>query len=412
MAWIMLVRMRIMINIVSIFKGLNKKTRKMKKVVLALIMVSVSGILFAQNAKVTTASNHLKYNQLRKAKVAIDEASVHPKTQGKAKTLVYKGKIYYSIATDTSGQFNDISKDAIFVSAESFEEAKKNADSRTDMAELNKYLNLFVYNNIYDRAVGYYNNKEYVNASKYFGKCAEIRAADEILDTVAYYYAANSAAAGENHDVSISYYDKIKDSGYEEGGVYGKIASQYKAKGDTAKAIEIIGEGRTKYPENQSLLISEFNIYVEKGETEKAIGNIDKAIEANPQKAAYYYVRGKLKESLGDVKGAEEDYKSTLAIDADHLDANHDLGALYVNESIVVVEEMNALPMSETTKYEAKKKELDDIYSKSLPYLKKAYELDPSDIEVQGILKKLYLRSKDMDSYKKLQEEIDAVDGQ
>ena len=369
----------------------------MKRIVLALMMVSVSGMLFAQNAKVTTASNHLKYSQLRKAKTAIDEASVHPKTQGKPKTLVYKGKIYYAIATDTTGKFDDLKNGAIFIAAESFEEAKKKADSRTDVAELNKYLNFFVYNSIYDQAVGYYNGKDYANASKYFGKCAEIRAADQQLDTIAYYYAANAAAAGEDHDASIAYYDKIKDSGYEEGGVYGKIANQYKAKGDTAKAIELIGQGRAKYPDNQSLLITEFNIYVEKGETEKAIGNIDKAIAANPEKAAYYYVRGKLKESLGDVKGAEEDYKSTLAIEADHLDANHDLGALYVNESIAVVEEMNALPMNETTKYEAKKKELDDIYAKALPYLKKAYELDPSDTEVQGILKKLYLRSKDMD---------------
>jgi len=383
----------------------------MKKIVLALMMVSVSGMLLAQNAKVTTASNHLKYNQLRKAKTAIDEASVHVKTQGKPKTLVYKGKIYYAIAVDTSGQFDDLKKDAIFISAESFEQAKKSADARTDVAEINRYLDVFVYNKMYDIGVGHYNNKEYLDASKYFGKCAEIKSSFQILDTVAYFYAANSAAAGEDHDASIAYYDKIKDSGYEEGGIYGKIANQYKAKGDTIKAIEVIGQGRTKYPDNQSLLITEFNLYVEKGETEKAIGNIDKAIEANPTKAPYYYVRGKLKESLGDVKGAEEDYKKTLEIEPEHLDANHDLGALYVNESISVVDEMNALPYNETDKYEAKKKELDAIYAKALPYLKKAYELDPSDTEVQGILKKLYLRSKDMDSYNKLQKEIDAAGG-
>lgn len=383
----------------------------MKNIVLALMMVSFSGMLLAQNAEVTNASNNLRFNELRKAKTAIDKAAVHPKTQGKSKTLVYRGKIYYAIAVDTSGQFDDLKKDALFIAAESFEEAKKNPDSRTDMKEVNNYLSGLIYNAIYAQAVDYYNGKDYSNASKYFGKCAEIRSKGDYVDTVAYYYAANSAAAGKDYDVSIAYYEKIKDLGYEDGGVYGKIATQYKAKGDTAKAIELLGEGRAKYPDNQSLLITEFNLYVEKGETEKAIANIDKAIEANPTKAPYYYVRGKLKESLEDVKGAEDDYKKTLEIDPEHLDANHDLGAMYVIEANSIIEEMNNLPMSATDKYDAKKKELDAVYAKALPYLKKAYELDPTDAQVQDILKKLYLRSKDMDSYNKLQKEIEAAGG-
>ena len=383
----------------------------MKNIVVALMLVAISGGAFAQGAKVTSASNYLKTGDLKKAKTAIDEASVHPKTSLWPRTWMYKGKIYYAIAVDTTAALAKESEGAIFVSADAFEKVLEKPDSKVKLGELKMYLYSYVYNKIWDDGVQFYNAKDYANASKNFAKCGEIRGLYEELDTTGYYYAANAAAAGEDFENSITYYNKIKGSGYEDGVVYSKLAGQYKSNGDTTMAMEVISEGRKAYPDNQALLISEFNLYVELGETEKAISNIDKAIEANPEKAPYYYVRGKLKESLNDLSGAEADYKKTIEMDPEHLDANHDLGAMYVNESIKVVDEMNALPYSDTKGYEAKKAELESIYAKALPYLQKAYELDPSDAEVQGILKKLYLRSKDMDSYNKLQKEIEAAGG-
>jgi tetratricopeptide (TPR) repeat protein len=385
----------------------------MKKIVLVMMMVAVAASSFAQNAKVQSASNYLRSSDLKKAKIAIDQASTHAKTGSQAKTYVVMGKIYYALSVDTTPKFDDIRKDAILKSAEAFEKAKGFADSRTDKNELYTYLYGHTYNKIYDEGVKFYNAKDFANAAIYFAKCGDIKATNEELDTIAYYYAANMSAANDDHEGAIKYFNKIKGSGYEDGVVYTKIANQYKAIGDTAKAVEVITEGRETFPGNQGLLIAEFNIYVDMGETEKAISNIDKAIEANPEKAAYYYVRGKLKETMAtpDLAGAQADYEKTIELEPNHLDANHDLGALYVNKSVVVVEEMNALPYSDTKGYDAKKKELDDIFGKALPYLEKAYELDPKDTEVQGILKKLYLRTKDMDSYNKIQEEIKAAGG-
>lgn len=378
----------------------------MKKVILAVIFIAVATLSFAQNAKVTTASNYLKQNELVKAKTAIDAANEHVKTKDKPKTLMYKGKIYFSIAIDTTAETAPFRKDAIFVSSEAFQLAKKNADNRTDMQELQKYLGFFVYNKMWDDGVANYNAKEYLEASKHFAGCAEIKAVFGELDTTGYFYAANTAAAAEEHELAIKYFDKIKDTDYQQGGVFSSIASQYKAMGDTTKAIEAISQGRKAFPENQSLLIAEFNIYVEMGETEKAISNIDKAIEANPTNAAYLDVRGKLKQQLNDLEGAEADYLASLAVDPDQLDANYDLGALYVNESIKIVDELNNLPLNATKEYDAKKIELTKVYEKALPYLEKAYQKDPSNAEVQDILTKLYLKTNKMDKYKKLQDEI------
>jgi hypothetical protein len=60
----------------------------MKKLIFLLLCVAGLGNLMGQSNKVVTAFNLMKpeYNELDKAKLNIDEASVHPKTAGEAKT--------------------------------------------------------------------------------------------------------------------------------------------------------------------------------------------------------------------------------------------------------------------------------------------------------------------------------------
>ena len=53
-------------------------------------MVYLTSGTFAQKNKVQTAFNYYKYDELDKAKQAIDEASVHETTIGMAKTWYYK----------------------------------------------------------------------------------------------------------------------------------------------------------------------------------------------------------------------------------------------------------------------------------------------------------------------------------
>ncbi|MCK5823601.1 MAG: hypothetical protein KAG95_06330, partial [Bacteroidales bacterium] len=60
----------------------------MKKIVFVLVFIMSVVYLNAQNSKVVSAYNYLKpqYNELGKAKEAIDIASKHEKTKLKAKT--------------------------------------------------------------------------------------------------------------------------------------------------------------------------------------------------------------------------------------------------------------------------------------------------------------------------------------
>lgn len=373
-----------------------------------LVAATAANFAVAQNAKVTTASNYLRQGDLMKAKSAIDAAAVHVKTQGKPKTELYKGKVYYAIAMDTTAKTAAARPGALETAKNSFLYAKKNDDGRVDMAEVTKYLLNFVYPAYYNRARNAYSSKDFIVASESFAACGEIKMAyqdkngNPVLDTAAWYYAGSAALAAKEYDKSIEYLNKIAQTDFEDGAVFARMASAHLAKNDTASAMAVMADGRSKFPDNQDLLIKEFNLYVEMGKNEDAIANINQALAQNPDNDAFVHIRGKLKESTGDLEGALADYKKALEINPENKDANYDLGAYYVNGSIEVVEKMNALPLSAEKEYQALKSELDGMYKSALPYLEKAYAVDPENEEVKTVLMQLYSKVGMLDKYQEL----------
>ncbi len=76
----------------------------MKKIISVTAMAVWTITVFAQQNKVVSAYNYLKYyvqdknyDDLKKAKAAIDEATAHADTKEKAKTHLYRGDIYIAL---------------------------------------------------------------------------------------------------------------------------------------------------------------------------------------------------------------------------------------------------------------------------------------------------------------------------
>ena len=71
----------------------------MKRILFSVFMVGAFTATFAQNNKVVSAFNYMKYDdELNKAKEAIDAAILHEQTSAKAKTWLYRGHVYSKIA--------------------------------------------------------------------------------------------------------------------------------------------------------------------------------------------------------------------------------------------------------------------------------------------------------------------------
>ena len=86
-----------------------------------------------------------------------------------------------------------------------------------------------------------------------------------------------------------------------------------------------------------------------------------------------------------------------MAIKADYFDANYNLGALYFNKAVQMVNEANDMWKPRMSKVEsAKQKELEDggkaMFSTALPYLEKALDIQPDDRETLRSLRDIYAR--------------------
>ena len=77
----------------------------MKKILVTISLIAfVFSIGLGQTNKRTSAYMYNKNKQYDKAKEAIDEAILHPKTENDAKTWMYRGIIYYNIAMSEDEQ--------------------------------------------------------------------------------------------------------------------------------------------------------------------------------------------------------------------------------------------------------------------------------------------------------------------
>lgn len=99
----------------------------MKRFLFLLAGLFVFSSLIGQSNKVVTAWNLIKpeYNELDKAMQAIDEASVHSRTAGDAKTWYYRGLVYYKIYQSKDEKFKNLHPDPLKVAYESFIKAKE-----------------------------------------------------------------------------------------------------------------------------------------------------------------------------------------------------------------------------------------------------------------------------------------------
>lgn len=105
-----------------------------------------------------------------------------------------------------------------------------------------------------------------------------------------------------------------------------------------------------------------------------------------------------------------ECYKKVLEADSNNFSANYNLGIIYYNQGVEIVKKMDyGLDLMELTMMQDK---LFEIFRTSLPYMKKAYDLNPRRRETLIGLEGIYFSMNDVEKselFKKKIEELDAA---
>jgi tetratricopeptide (TPR) repeat protein len=302
-------------------------------------------------------------------------------------------------------------------------------------------------------------NKDFISASKKLYDAYSINPSKEGSLTYLY-FAASSSVNGSDYQVALGYYDMLKEMEYT--GVVSEyfitplktqieekvseteynlfksskdytnprigktesrlpeivknIALIYVQLGETEKAINAIKDARKINPEDLNLLLSEADLYMKLGDKDKFKVLMKEAITKDPDNAILYYNLGVINAEQGESDDAMNYYKKALELDPDYAATYLNLVGLILEGESALVEQMNELATSnkrsDYEKYDKLKQDRENLYTSCLPYLEKLIEIDSKNIEALKTAKNIYYTVGDNENYKLMTAKIQELENQ
>ncbi|MBW6535528.1 MAG: tetratricopeptide repeat protein [Mariniphaga sp.] len=389
----------------------------MKKVMIFMVLVSIFFSACGQKGLVTKSQNLKDTGNLEEALQNINQA-VDPthdkadKTISWPRTWEVRGEVYQAVYQSSSEEAKKLSKDPLTEALKSYKKALELDDKGRFENSVKVKLTLLT-NDLTNQAVQAFNKDDYQLALQSFEQILDIQEIDiikrdnpDVVDTVIIFNAGLAAYNAENYDKAIEYYREAAKYGYNEARTYSLIANAYQLQKDTLGALGALQEGFEKYPEDNTVLTSMIQIYLDLDRTEDAMKYLDMAIQQDPGNSTFYFAQGTLYEKIGNEEKAIEAYENAIENDESFFNAYYNLGALYYNKGVKQIEVANAIPTTNNVAYEVELKKADDWFREALPFMEKCHELKPDDNMSMESLKNLYYRLKDMENYNKMLEKL------
>ena len=364
----------------------------------------------------------------------------------------YQAHYYYLLGWANKGDTNY--DDAVpllrkAIDLDNFDKYTEDAGILIDQIEI-ELVNLAVQDN---------KNEDFISASKRLYDAYLINPdKDENVNYL--YFAASSSVNGNDYQVALEYYNKLKKMNYtgivseyfitpvdtkiEEKvseteynlfksskdytnqrvgktesrlpEIVKNIALIYVQLGETDMAVTAIEDARKIRPDDLNLLLSEADLYMKLGNKEKFKTLMQEAITKDPDNAILYYNLGVINVEQGEFEDAMNYYKKSLELDPNYASTYLNLVGLILEGEEALVEQMNELATSnkrsDFEKYDKLKQDREDLYASCLPYLEKLIEIDPTNIEALKTAKNIYYTVGDNENYKQMSAKIDEIENQ
>jgi len=384
----------------------------MKRITLALSLILAFSVSYGQSNKVVSAWNYMKpeYNELDKAKIAIDLAAQHPKTQGQAKTWYYRGMVYHKLFQTKEEKFKNLDPNPLKEAYLSFKKAKE-LDVKKRYEDKVIFKLKVTGTEFFNKGSQEYEQKKFKESLESFETVLELGSLPYInqVDTGAFFNAAIAADQAGMYDKALEYYKKSIELKYNGSDVYHYVAQVYEAKGDTLNAVKAYMDGIEAYPDNCVFLyIKLINYYLERHQLEQAAKYIKPAVEKDPENFSLWNVYGSAFEN-SDLEESIKGYSKAIEINPDYFDPYYNIGTIYFNQGVEANNKATSIPLDSTAVYDATIQKRDELFRKALPYYEKAHELDENFVGVLIALKEIYYRFKMNDKLADIKKKMDEL---
>ncbi len=432
----------------------NKKHYKMKNFFWILLMVGLvhvtataqdDGAKLAKKAKRAITSYFLdpsNKNNLTEAKSMIDNAFATGAVDNDASAWAIKGEIYSELAkADAAIKMIDPkaklkNSEASYTAFEAFkmsiDKALKESGKKDAYNGLNELIPLlstsgleYFYAQDFEKA--YRDFKAIIDAYGIAKNAKLVTPLDKAEDLNNQYYitALSALSAGKDAEAG-EWYEKALNGGNQGAEIYDGLFRSFQ-KVDPAKSERYLAEGRAKYPDDNSLLFSEINLYLSQGKLSSLIDKLELASQKEPDNISVINTLGNVYDKLyqdanekGDTKEADlyfgkamETYNKALVKDPANNFANYSMGTLYYNKAANYVKQMQTLgddlSKEGMKKYDEAEKNMFSMFDTALPYFIKAEESDPKDRNTLIALREIYARKNQLDKAEEYKKKLDAL---
>ncbi len=395
--------------------SLNKlkiKKINMKKLFLLLAAITISFGAIAQKGKVTAAQSFIDQQMLDKAKESIDEALANEKSMNWFNTYFTKGKLCQAIYDANNPKYNEYYADPL---AEAYASYEKAMQLDTKGGTKKKIIAQMIYNSLaqqlYAQGSQKFTDGDFVGALKAFDVQIKINESELYaggIDTGMYFNAGLAAQNAKKFDEATKYYEKCGELKYLGINPYFRIYECILGRGDTVKAEAYLLDLPNKFPGDNTINFQLADLYLKSNKPTEALVYLGRAKEADPNNYSLWFASGITYLNLQKYDEAIAELTRALELKSDLAETHYAMGASYINKAYEMNQKANDI--MDVKKYEEAVNELNKVYSKALPYMQKAYELNPTDKYTLMSLKELYYRLKMTKEYEEIKAKLDAIE--
>jgi tetratricopeptide (TPR) repeat protein len=269
--------------------------------------------------------------------------------------------------------------------------------------------------NLYYAASTYVNGKDYANALKMYSELKTLNFSGKGTT-----YLATSKLSGQevafntakerDLAVKLGTHEKPKTEQIpsKRGEIFKNIALILVQDGKVEEAKKAVADARKANPEDNSLILTEANLYLDTKDFETYKKLVAEALEKNPNDADLVFNLGVISANAKNRADAEKYYLRVIEINPKYTNAFINLAALKLEDEKVIIDEMNKLGTSakDMKRYDVLKSKREELFKSTIPYLKKAYELETTNIDVAKTLLNVYSALEMMPESKELKAKI------
>lgn len=219
--------------------------------------------------------------------------------------------------------------------------------------------------------------------------------ADSTIGQTRYFQALSLWQKGNIRD-AVKYFAMARQLGYDKKETYDYALVCLSSLDDDAAIISLARDAYNRFgvndPQYVRILI---NDYINNKHFDKANVMLDEVIAVNDSDAEIYNLKGLVIEQQKGMEQALPYYKKCIELNPENAQGLFNVGRYYYNEATTIPEKYPRLSGRRLSE------KLNPLYREAMPYLEKAYKLDPSNEEAKNALRNIYYK---LGEAKKLQQ--------